>query len=94
MQRFEVDTPALSATGEAVQEAAGPLANARAALERLQADGYAADNPDVANAVEAFVAGWGAFVTALHDAALGLGRNAIAAANAYETTDQTQMGAH
>lgn len=92
MPRFAVDTPALSSAGTDVQLAGEPLASARAALGRLQADGYAADNPDVASAVDAFVADREASVVALHEAALGLGRNAIAAAAAYETTDGSEMG--
>ena len=92
MPRFDVDTAALSAEGASVQQAAEPLAAARAALSRVQGDGYAADDPGFAGALEGFIAGWGASVAALHEAALGLGEAAIGAAAAYETTDASQMG--
>jgi hypothetical protein len=87
MQQIGVDTSSLASAGQRVSGLGSSLGSARAAVNRIQDAAGAAGSPDVEGAIEALVLQWGSTVVALQDAALGLGRNARAAAGVYEVTD-------
>lgn len=92
MGRFAVDTGALAAGGAQISELSSSLTAARAAIRDVQGAAGATGEPSADSAIEVFAHTWGLTVVALQEAAVGLGRGAMLAAAAYDTTDGNAFG--
>ncbi len=89
---FEVDTAGLAARGSLLNALDGSLGEARATFSAVQSAVGAAGVSDVDGGIEDLVQRWGVAVTALQQAAVGLGLGASRAAIAYDETDRTVIG--